>query len=178
MASLTRWNQRNTPSPSKRRMQAAWTVLAAVFAIIIVSALVSLPGNAQEATETDPAAFFFFGPRLHTDMAFYLQGGFKTDIMDATVGIGFNDSVWLGAHGYFLDTGGEDLDASVFAGVELHIDQSTDTMMLNPAFSIGFAVNAGPLLVILDALIVPVAEGQPVATVVALSFNFGFPFGG
>jgi len=146
---------------------------------VIVAALIGATGFlavGQDENVPTSAPFFFFGSRLHTDASFYVQGGIKMDTFDCTVGIGFNNSVWLGAHGYFL-TGG-DLSASVFAGGELHVDNSGPAMVLDPAFSIGVAVNEGPILFIIDALIVPVSEGEPVNSVVALSFNFGWTVGG
>jgi len=143
-------------------------------AILALVAVLSVVGLAQDMdSQTEAGPLLFFGGRLHTDAAFYVQGGVQFGAFDATVGIGWNDSVWVGAHGHFLDVAGE-LSASVFSGVEFHIDNSGDVMRFDPAFAVGVSIDEGPLLFILDALIVPAFDGEPVQTVVALSFNFGW----
>lgn len=155
-------------------------IIAALIAVLIVGMFApDLMAQTDGFTTRDtfeqvdnPGPFFFFGPRLYTDATFYVQGGFKTDNFDATVAIGFNDSVRIGAHGYFLE--GEGISAAVFAGVELHIDNSGPVMTMNPAFSIGVAINEGPMLFIIDALLGPAVQGDPVTAVVAMSLNFGW----
>jgi len=147
---------------------------ALVCLLVVGLAFVGFAEDSAPAPSEGP--LLFFGGRLHTDASFYVQGGVQFGAIDATVGIGWNDSAWVGVHGHFLDVAGE-LSASVFSGVEFHIDNSGEVMHFAPAFAIGVAIDEGPMLFILDALIVPSASGEPVTAVVALSFNFGWRVG-
>lgn len=170
-----------------KRWKRNMIVLGAILAMVVLCILgacgidataqevVDVPAvEASAVAEVDDGPMVFFGARMHTDAAFYAQLGIKTDEWDATVGIGFNDSVWIGAHKYVF--GGDGLAASIFAGIEMHIVDEDDGMTMDPAMVIGGAINEGPILFIVEALIVPVAEGEPVQTVFAMSVNFGWGF--
>jgi len=146
--------------------------LAGVILLLIAAiGYVSFADDAAPATTPDdPGYMLIYGGRLQSDMLFYGQFGVKTDTYDATLGIGWNNSIWIGGHTYFFAGDG----IAAFSGLELHIEYpESGTLLLRPALPLGFAVQHEKMVWIVEALILPAIEGEPVTAILALSFLFG-----
>jgi len=142
-------------------------------AVLLIAVIVGCAVFAEDATTTPadgPAYMLIYGGRLQSDMLFYGQFGVKTDTYDATLGIGWNNSIWIGGHTYFFAGDG----IAAFSGLELHIEYpESGTLLLRPALPFGFAVQHEKMVWIVEALILPAIEGEPVTAILALSFLFG-----
>jgi len=148
-----------------------FVVLVASFLSIFGAVLAQAQTDtATDQTTDDPGYMLIYGGRLQSDMLFYGQFGVKARNFDATIGLGWNNSIWIGGHTYFFS--GEGIAA--FSGLELHIEYPTGgTIELHPALPLGFAVEHEKMVWIVEALILPSLEGTPVTAIFALSFLFG-----
>lgn len=123
----------------------------------------------QDAATDNPGFSVVYGGRLQSDQLFYAQLGVKSDTADVMLGIGWNNSIWLGGHAYFFSGDG----IAAFSGIELHIEYPTNgTIELHPALPLGFAVTQGKAAWIVEALILPSPEGEQIQSIFALSFLF------
>lgn len=148
----------------KRRL-----ILFLVAAIAFVPVFALGQDAAQDAAQ--PNVQIVGGFRLHHDMLFYLQGGVIADGADVMIDVGMNNSVWFGAH-KFLYTNDEET-ISAYSGLELHIlYPSGETIEFHPALPFGVAANTGMGTFLVEMLILPSQEGQPVDLGFALSFLF------
>lgn len=140
---------------------------------LLFSVLLSVGLKAQTVATVpadDPGYMLIYGGRLQSDMLFYGQFGVKAKNFDATLGIGWNNSIWIGGHTYFFSGDG----IAAFSGLELHIEYpSGGTIELHPALPLGFAVQHEKMVWIVEALILPSVAGEPVTAIFALSFLFG-----
>ncbi len=146
------------------------------FAIVAVTLVcVAFAGFAKQE-ETASAYSFALGGRLQSDQTFYVQGGFIAPNFDAVIGVGWNDSTWIGVHGYVLPgpTG------SGFIGLEGHLGKNdAGALAITPAFAFGFAMKIAEGAAVIEGLILPVPEGHGIETILSVSFMFTlFSFGG
>ena len=142
--------------------------------IILIGLLIvfCLFGFGQEIAldkETQPTSTLVFGSRLQSNMAFYLQAGVMMGSFDFMAGLGWNNSIWLGAHKYFYSTE----EFAAFSGIELHIRYpEEETIEFHPCLPIGFAVTADQATFIIQTLIYPSLEGEPITALFGISFLF------
>jgi len=145
-------------------------IAAAALIVVILSVGVNAADDSTPAPADDPGYMLIYGGRLQSDMLFYGQFGIKADTYDVTLGLGWNNSIWVGGHTYFFAGDG----IAAFSGLELHIEYPAgETIELHPALPLGFAVEHDKLVWIVEALILPSLAGQPVTAIFALSFLFG-----
>jgi len=139
----------------------AWVIGAVIFSAQLVVA--------QESMAPQTAAVnLTYGLRLQSDMLFYATIGAIAERADAGIGIGLNDSVWLGAHAYFYENEG----LAAFTGLELHITYPPrETITLKPSLPIGFAITKGRTITTVAAVITPALAGEPINSVFAVSFQ-------
>ena len=137
--------------------------------VAMVLAFVTGTVVAQEQATTEPSATVVYGGRLQSDMLFYAQIGVRGENAEGMLGIGWNNSIWLGGHAYFMATEG----VAAFSGLELHIlYPSGGTIELHPALPLGFAIQHEKTAFIVEALILPAPDGEQVKSIFALSFLF------
>jgi len=157
----------------KKALHLQPTPIALLVLFLLMVGVVGFIAHGQEVTpaaDTDPGYMLIYGGRLQSDMLFYCQFGVKAQNFDATLGIGWNNSIWIGGHTYFFSGDG----IAAFSGLELHIQYPADgTIELHPALPFGFAVEHEKLVWIVEALILPSLSGEPVSAIFALSFLFG-----
>ena len=121
------------------------------------------------AQEAEPDLSVVFGGRLQSDQLFYMQGGFIVDSWEGLAGLGLNNSLWLGGHKYIAATD----EIAVFSGVELHITYpKNDTVTFKPALPLGFAFNDNGAVFVVESLILPALDGEPIQALFAISFLF------
>jgi len=133
---------------------------------VLVALMIPTIALAEEELQTTSV---IFGGRLQSDTLFYLQAGVFVDTWDVMASLGLNNSIWLGAHKYINPSG----SVMVFTGVELHVEYPADsTIKFEPALPIGFAISTGEAVFVIESLILPSLEGDPVKVTFAVSFLF------
>lgn len=146
-----------------------WIMIALALALVVMLGVLIVRGDEVPAAE-DATLMVVYGGRLQSDMLFYGQFGVKTQTWDATIGIGWNNSVWLGGHAYFFEGGG----IAAFSGLEMHILYPPEgTIEFHPALPLGFAIQHEKVVFIVEALVLPALDGEPVNAILAISFLFG-----
>jgi len=161
-------------------MKKALTLILFV-AFFVTAAIAPVIGQEETATPSIPIAptieqeetpmqsAVVYGFRMESDMLFYIEAGFLMEKADFVAGIGWNNSIWLGAHKYFYSN--EELAA--FSGIELHIAYpKNETIEFHPALPMGFAITTDLTTFVVEALIFPALVGEPVNVKFAVSFLF------
>jgi hypothetical protein len=139
--------------------------LISVLAVLMGAAVAF--GQAAPASDAQTSVSVVYGLRLQSDMLFYATVGVLTQRADAGIGIGLNNSVWVGMHTYFY----QDEGLAAFTGLELHvIYPERDTITLKPSFPIGFALTHAQTVTTIATLITPALEGEPVGATFEVSF--------
>lgn len=138
-----------------------------VLGLVGVLAL-GLAAQAAESGEASEPATFFYGLRLQSDMLFYLCTGVSWERVDAAIGLGFNNGVWLGMHSYFYSNQG----MAVFTGLELQVLYPPgEPLELHPALPIGFAVVRDRVKFVLETMLEPVVPKTQVRSTFAFLFT-------
>jgi len=133
---------------------------------IAIILIISFPGLtlAQEAEE---GVSIIYGFRLQSDQLFYVSIGAKSEGADAAIGLGWNNTVWLGFHKYFYSNEG----LAVLTGLEIHVVYPPGgTVEFHPALPLGFAITQDKTILFVESLIQPSLTGQQIGSTFAVQF--------
>jgi len=148
-------------------MKRGYLVAVVAVCVLTIGAL-SVPSlSVQSASLT-----FAGGIRMQSDMYLYAQGAIVAPgLGDVSVGVGLNDGLWLGVHGFVYPA---DL-ISGFIGAEFQpIRDETGVIAFSPALAAGFAVTPPGSYIVLEALILPVPVAHEVRVLFGVSAMFTF----
>jgi len=119
------------------------------------------------AQEAEEGVSIIYGFRLQSDQLFYISVGAKAEGADAAIGLGWNNTVWLGFHKYFYSNAG----LAVLTGLEIHVVYPAGgTIEFHPALPLGFAITQGKTILFVESLIQPSLAGQQVRSTFAVQF--------
>jgi opacity protein-like surface antigen len=137
--------------------------------LLLLLAVVAYPQDEAVQEQTYSNVNVVYGFRMQSDMTFYVEAGALLDEADIIAGIGWNNAIWLGAHKYFYSNN----EFTAFSGIELHIlYPKNGALELHPALPIGFGLVTGNALFIVESLIYPNFEGEPIVVKFGISFLF------
>lgn len=129
---------------------------------------VALPQEESESSSLEDA-HLIYGFRIQSNMYVYVLGGVQFDDADLMIGVGLNDSYWIGLHKYFYEGG----NLGAFAGLEAIIENPPhETLSLDPCLNLGFSVNADVGTFLVETLVIPSLEGEPVKAWIGVGLYF------
>jgi len=141
--------------------------LIVIIAIILIVPFSDIVFAQEERQEAEKDVSLIFGFRLQSDQLFYVSVGAKTKGADAGIGLGWNNTVWLGFHKYFH----QNESLAVLTGLEIHVVYPAGgTIEFHPALPLGFVITQGQTILFVESLIQPAGTGQQITSTFAVQF--------